>query len=214
MLAVIPAAGRASRFGGVFKELLPVGEGTSLLVNALRQARSLGATDYAVVTRASKRELHADHLSRHADLDPFFLVQLGAGDMWGAIQTTLPLRRDSLLVMPDTVFRTRDSVPRNCDFSLGLFETEQPERFGVLSDGMLFNKSTALTGRQLAWGTVYWSANVAEFWRQWEALRGSFASFTAAFQWAMDAFGFETFALDAYYDLGTWESYREFIRGQ
>ncbi len=213
MLAVIPAGGRADRFGGIYKECLPIGENEYLLTSALRQAQRLGATDFAITTRVEKIATHMGLLGRHCrDLNPQAFIQTDADDLWGAIRLTFPLRRESILVLPDTVFTTRERIPQ-ADLAFGVFTTNEPRRFSVLSGGgILFTKSKVLTGPQQAWGTVYWSAEVAAYWRMWEDANGPFLSYDNAFQYAIREFGYKTFKLDSYFDLGTWGAYSGYVR--
>lgn len=212
MLGVIPAAGRASRFGGTLKELLPIGEGVHLLDNAIRQAQALHADEAVVVTRAHKAAAHAGHIQHFVpDANVSFTVQSDNDDMWGAIRTTLHRRKESVLVMPDTVFHTEESIPA-CDFALGLFFTEEPWRYDVLIDRELHNKP-AVAGLHNAWGCVYWSKDVAHFWHEMEKL-SPYGGFTEAFNSAMGVFGFKTFNIFQYHDLGSWEHYRRYISGR
>lgn len=210
MLGVIPAAGRATRFGGVFKELLPIGDGDYLLLNALRQARALGADELAVVTRPDKADTHHRFLKSHDETRPVLLTQQDDADLWGAIRTTFPLRSDSVLVMPDTVFSRYESIPEGCDLAFGTFLTDEPERFSVLYEERIRTKlPPARPGQRhwMAWGSVYWSARVVEFWRA-----AHYEHYDRAFEDAMRVFGWQQFAIAGYQDLGTWDSYSRFVK--
>jgi hypothetical protein len=215
MLAIIPAGGRAERFGGIFKELLPIGEREYLLSSAIERSAKLGADRFLVVSNADKAAAHANFVqTRLAGYNVTLTVRRACDtELWAGLRPTLPLCAESnLLVFPDTVFETSDSIPA-CDFALGLFETAEPWRFGVLADGQIRDKDASLRGSHRAYGCVYWSAAVARDWWIRDRAR-AYESHTEAFNEAMRVFGYRTFVISSYYDLGNWASYQAFVRGQ
>jgi hypothetical protein len=206
MLGVIPAAGRATRFGGIFKELLPIGEDEYLLDHAIRQSAALGADHALVVTRIEKRPWHESHVYRHVDGVPVdFIEQRHGGDLWGAIRTTFPLREKSILVMPDTVFACDGPLP-DCDLAFGVFVTDTPERFSIVEHDRIITKQPA-EGKHLAWGCVWWSERVIDHWEQ-----SAFTHYDRAFESAMQRFGYTLVPITQYCDLGTWASYQSYVR--
>jgi MobA-like NTP transferase domain len=215
MLGVIPAAGQASRFGGVMKELLPIADGSCLLDSAVRRAQLLGADEIVVVSRVWKLAAHAGHLSRtvkHVQVS--YTVQDDDSELWGAIRTTLSRRQDSILVMPDTTFRHSEGIPADCDLAFGTFMTEEPQRFSVLYEGRIRTKMPPTRpGRQhwIAWGCVFWSQAVVEGWLRREQMRGVYKHYDEAFQEALSAFGCQQFALEDYNDLGSLAHYKEYM---
>lgn len=217
MLAVIPAGGQATRFGGLFKELLPIGKDTTLLLNALATAKRLGADRYLVISTREKFQLHRRYLDNQAA--EYQAVVEFAEDpecsLWCAIRYAALRCADAqnVFVMPDTVFGVPQGITlTHREFNLGLFLTREPGRFGVLSDGRIRDKDPELQGVWPAWGTITWSRAVAAWWLLREHQGVRYADHTAAFQDAMDYFGFGTFNLDYYEDLGDWEHYSAFVR--
>jgi hypothetical protein len=110
--------------------------------------------------------------------------------------------------MPDTV------IPWNCfyrpyfsDFSLGVFECANPQRFGVIRGNQIVDKQEGAIPCQ-AWGVLVWSSNVVNFWKRH---LDEIETHTQAFNMAMNEFGFDTFPLDYYYDCGDFESYKEVL---
>lgn len=197
MIAVIPAGGRAERFGGIPKDMLPIGAGEFLFTAALSRARSMGADRCVVVTSAEKAAMH-ERLVGDGDT---LLVSTGRG-LWEAIRQTFCFREDSLLVLPDTVFST-NAMP-TLPLSFGVFPTDQPERFSVMRGDTIVTKEAGAPG--YAWGCVAWSTEVVEFWQA-----RSYPHYDDAFRDAMGAFPFVTFPISDYHDLGDWNAYRRFI---
>jgi len=78
-LGIIPAAGQASRFGGLNKELLPTRDGTSFLMKAVQR---LPVDRVVIVTNTDKIAAHARVIGSAADYD----IQQGASDICGAIK--------------------------------------------------------------------------------------------------------------------------------
>ncbi len=216
MLAILPAGGSAQRFGGIFKELLPIGEEEYLLSAAVRRSASLGATRSMVISNADKASSHSRFLDRHCgDLDITLTVRRERdSDLWQALRAVLSLcEQRNLLVLPDTVFQVRERIPTGCDLAFGVFLTAEPHRFSVLWNGGIRTKLPAPVSLHpaqthwCAWGCVYWSRQVADFW-----LRGDYTHYDRAFEAALREFGYRVFAIDSYSDLGDYAYYREYTR--
>jgi hypothetical protein len=200
-LGIIPAAGKATRFGGVLKEMLPLDEHTALIDTAYNSFKYCGSV--LVVTSLTKLVTLAAHLP-----DCTFRIQQDGKDMWGAIAETLELSgKRNLFAMPDTYFN-HDCWGRELadDFTLGLFNTDKPERFGMLRGNKIVDKQPGAAGK--AWGVLAWSDRVAEYWFE---NFNSIETSTQAFNMAMDKFGFSTFDLAYYYDCATMEAYKEIL---
>lgn len=204
MLAVIPAGGRATRFAGVYKDLLPIGDDTFLLSEAVSRAVRMGCDRIAIVTSAEKAAAHERFLREHG-IDATLIVSSDLG-LWEAIRATFPLNMDSLLILADTVFQAM-AMPPVADLAFGVFETDEPGRFSVVSDNTIITKSADLPSPQTAWGCVRWSKAVIAFWEG----RGPYEHYDDAFRDAMGAFGFKTFPIESYHDLGTWGAYRAYV---
>lgn len=203
-LGIIPAAGKAERFGGVLKELLPVGvNGETLLHRTYRILRSV-CNQVAVVTNPHKVSQQAATVP-HA----LFLMQEVAADIWGAMIAGMRIQADRYyFAMPDT-FIQEDAflkVPYN-HFCLGTFWTDRPERFGVLRSGRVLNKRPGLPVPATAWGALVWTKTVRDYW-----MSQPFETYTQAINSAMETFGFRTFELEFYYDNGTFTDYVELLR--
>jgi hypothetical protein len=198
MIAVIPAGGRASRFMGIHKDMLPIGDGRFLLTEAMARARLMGADRCVVVTSAEKAAMHERLLSR----DDTLLVSTDRG-LWAAIEQTFVFNEASLLILPDTVFTPVAAVPR-APLAFGTFATDEPHRFSAISGDTIITKQPGPPAQ--AWGCVAWGVGVIAFWRGKE-----YAHYDDAFRDAMAAFSFATFPIKDYHDLGDWASYRRFI---
>jgi len=110
--------------------------------------------------------------------------------------------------MPDTYIPDKLDIPDG-DFVMGLFQTNQPERFGVVFDGQIYDKSDLFTDTsQLAWGFLSWSKRVADYWIE---NLDSIQNHTQAFNMAMKRFGYNTFYLDYYYDVSCFEDYKRLL---
>jgi dTDP-glucose pyrophosphorylase len=213
---IIPAAGSGSRWGGFYKEFLPVGNGEWLINRNINAMKLGGADKIVVISSPEKISAHVSHITpKHDDIS--YVIQKGEKDIYSAIESALFLSGDwNLFAMPDTyypldifsrVFKMYPmSIKHDYDFILGLFPTTNPERFGILKDGEIINKQELPPSLYNAWGTIVWSRRVAEFWK-----RTTPKSYTFAFNNAMKTFRWNIAVMDYYYDMATWEDYREFI---
>lgn len=214
-LGIVPAAGKAERFEGQFKELLPIqktgktGGQYSLIKKVIKALKDGGANRVLVVSNLQKISTHTSHLS---DSDVYYAIQKGEQDAWSAIVESFAMAGDlNFYAMPDTCFPfTAFQRQFTKDFTLGVFYTGRPERFGVLlDDGLIHDKQADLPpGDYQAWGVLTWSKRVVEFWQD---LMNEIESHTQAFNLAMQNFEWETFVLPFYYDIATFEDYRRLI---
>jgi hypothetical protein len=214
VLTILPAGGRAERFDGIYKELLPIGEGDFLLSAAIRRASALGADRALVISNADKVTTHAKFLARHAS---GFSVELSVRSecdehLWAALRRAIPSHEAGLLLLPDTTWRCTSRIPEGADLAFGVFDTDEPHRFSLVHEGRILTKPRDVVGRWSAWGCVYWSANVAAFWEREQKLHGVYPEYDRAFEAAMREFGYSTFAIDDYHDLGTWAAYASYLR--
>jgi hypothetical protein len=201
-LGVIPAAGKAERFGGILKELMPTLDGGTFLSHAANRL-FMSCSRTVVITTTEKIAEHARELNYYA----FYAVQSGKSDIWSAIKTSLEFEADYyLFTMPDTLMPA-DSF-KGCagsDFEMGMHLTDKPERYGVLRDGRIVNKQAGDAG--MAWGVLSWSRSVAEYW-----LSHTIDNYTDAINMAISKFGVKTWSLDWYYDNASMFDYVEYIR--
>lgn len=209
-LGIIPAAGKSKRFGGAFKELLPVSNDETLISRTLTFLEDIPVDQTLIVTNAHKWAAHALVAEGHNVL--MVQQQYYQFDAWDAIVESFAYAGDmNYYMMPDTYLPARsyfEDIPER-DFVMGVFTTVHPERYGVLFDGAIYDKSDNFTGSiQLAWGFMAWSGAVVEFWkRRIDTIR----SHTQAFNMAMREFGYTTFKIPFYFDIASMEDYKRLL---
>lgn len=204
MRIVIPAAGVASRFGGVRKELLPLSEtpGDTPLRRAVWLGLQIGAV--VVVTSIANVQAHAQAL---ADMPVDLRVRSrGDDDLWATIGTGMG-SGDGGLLLPDALWHGMLPGTLRAPIVFGVFETRESERYSTIRDGRIVTKQPSSTIER-AWGGVLWSASAAQLMRD-----GAYPTYDAAFQAAM-ALGYATFPITAYHDLGSFAAYREWMAAQ
>lgn len=203
---ILPAAGEASRFGGIPKELLPIASGETCLARAVRVASQIG--DPVIVTNRQKLPWHRKYGAN-------ILVRWNPkqGDMWGSVSAALEPGRAGGLILPDTVvsFDVSIVVRMMLDrpFVLGLFTTWEAERFSVVDDETVSIRTKPADrriGLNRAWGVAFWSAEVTDFF-----LEQKFGHYDPAFQAVMRKFGYSTFTLEKFHDIGTFGAYRTYL---
>jgi hypothetical protein len=217
VLGVVPVAGKGSRWGGYYKELLPTADGEWFLDRTINSMKAAGADKICVVTSVEKITTHVTHIKQKYD-GVFYVIQQGDNDIWSAMKESLLFAGDyNLFAMPDTYF-PKDTFSNaidefnedfQADFYLGIHETNHPERFGVIINDAVENKSTALPKgvTYTAWGTLLWTRQVAEFWMEHPP-----ESYTGAINAAMAKFRWGTFPMAYYLDMARWEDYGNFIK--
>src|SRR3990167_11355542 len=127
-LGIIPAGGRADRFGGVFKELLPAGEAT-LLSRTLGVLRAGAANPIVVLTMPDKAAAHMRSLDGLHGVCLMQSHEVLFKSILRACEIHAPWY---LFAMPDTLLPEETFYRKlEGDFMLGLFKTSEPERFGV-----------------------------------------------------------------------------------
>lgn len=202
-LGIIPAAGKAERFGGVLKELLPTRDGTTFLQEAVN--RCIDCDDVVIVTTPDKIADHARCIGSAAH----YAIQHGNQDIWSAIRTGLDFPADHyLFTMPDTFVPSYVFSGWNYSaFGMGLFHTDTPERFGMFRDNnKVVNKQPGEPG--MAWGVLAWSRKVAEYWMLHQV-----QNYTDAINMAISEFGAAVWRIDCYYDNASVQDYISYLRG-
>ena len=200
MIGIVPAAGKAERFGGLLKELLPW-EGGSLLANTVTILQQHCA-NVIVLTRPEKIMQHAQALDGYGVT---FVMQEGDNLLSGLKSISW----DSdyyLFAMPDTIFPF-DAFPQGWSkdrFLVGLFDTTEGHRFGVFVNGKIIDKNPQSRGRELqAWGLLGWPHSAMKILRETYV-----KNHTDAFDLAIELTGFETFMMAYYHDIADFDSYR------
>jgi hypothetical protein len=200
MIGIVPTAGRAVRFGGTLKELLPW-EGGHLLGNTVMILQQY-CENVVVITNPQKIMQHAQALEGYGVT---FILQEGDNLLSGLKSVTL----DSdyyLFAMPDTVFPI-EAFPRGFDhtkFQVGLFNTTEGHRFGVFEDGYIDDKNLDHQGYdKQAWGLLGWPRKAMQI------IRDTYLTeHTDALNLALRNVGYETFMMAYYIDLADFEEYK------
>jgi UTP-glucose-1-phosphate uridylyltransferase len=211
---IIPAGGQATRFNGIIKELLPIDlEGTTALLNILRLAQKVGANEIRLISNELKKAIHTHYIRTIAyrQIPSPISVHITKDydkDLWSGIRKYLHKIQRGGLLLPDTI--TDFFVPEQTKgITFGVFDTHEPERFSIIeNDRILTKPKNKPAGYYKAWGVVLWSAEATQY-----MLKETYDSKTydEAFQSVMDTFGYSTFPLHYYYDIGTMETYMQYI---
>lgn len=217
---IIPAAGKATRFGGTMKELLPLNATDTPLKRAIDNAViGMDADEVVIVTSKDKIWEHMNYVSRNVafHLPIQYVPQVYDRDLLGAILTGISPYNDGGLVLPDTVTMV-DAHGFTAPLSFGVFETFEPERFSVICGGTIHTKkklepneciNQAFTTTHRAWGVVMWSKEVAEYWIEHS---DEYEHYDDMFRAAMKRYGYGTFDLPYYYDLGSFDTYVAYLK--
>lgn len=208
-LGILPAAGVSERFHGLMKEFLPVKDGVRVMDFSMRAVTAV-CSRVLIVSNHQKIQQHIAYIPESPHV--FYSIQRDKLGLWGAVVKSFAMAADkNFFAMPDTI------IPIDCfkgkefrkDFYLGLFETELPQRFGVLQSGKIVDKDDSLSGKHQAWGVLVWSRRVVQHWiKNFKEIE----NFTQAINMAMDHFGYETFDLAAYADMASFDDYMEVLR--
>ena len=148
-VALLPAAGRASRLPGIqtSKELLPIGRGGQsrrpVIAHLLTSIRSAGVRHAIVVLRNGKWDIPG-YLSTDEWSDMDFTYKVTAGTSGVPETVAIGLRdagsRNVVFGFPDILYDPRDPFPamierleeRNADVVLGLFPTASPHKMDMV----------------------------------------------------------------------------------
>lgn len=212
MRAIIPCAGKAERFSGKLKELLPISEKLCPLINSIHLAQMyFQPDDIIIISNTEKIRDHAREINKLPALyrkNIYFSLQ-SDDNLWYSIVGEIRKTEKHILLLGDTITDTIAYLPKNIDFSLGLFNTREPHRFSILEDGHINTKpKDKPDGLYKAWGMVYWSRIISQFF-----LENVFEHYDEAFNSAILNFGLHTFDLAYYYDLGNFKAYKEYLKG-
>lgn len=201
-IGIVPAAGKAERFGGILKELLPAHNGKSFLCHAINR---LPVDMIVLITNPIKVRQHMIDIGQ----DAVYVMQKGDG-LWGAILTALEFDADEYyFTMPDTMISDKafNKAPEG-HLVFGTFETGQPERFGCIVDEKIIDKPEGLEGNQKAWGIFRFSYEVADLWREVKL-----EDYTAALNLAIDLYGLKTWDIGKYHDNANIQEYLYYMAG-
>lgn len=201
-VGIIPAAGKAERFGGILKECLPASDGISLINHAANKLRDI--CDFIIViTNKDKIQNHMQDLK-----NVVFIEQNNNLNLLGAVQTALQIKADRYyFTMPDTFTEKNifSHISLAEDLTIGIFQTYKPERFGCLVDGIIVDKKINDAIPAIAWGALSWSRHAcAGFCNQ--------INFTNALNFIIKNYSYSMWNINNYYDMATIKDYMEFIK--
>jgi len=195
LIGVLPAAGRGSRLGPIpsSKEIMPLGfvRGESADVDQadwkpfttmeahLRAFREADIDKVVIILGHNKYDI-MEYLGGGAryGLSISYVFQDELRGMPFALDLAQPWSADATTVftMPDTLIEPSDSTARllrshmhaQADLSLGLFETDNPAKFGMVGlDNenriVKFVDKPRTTDLRLMWGLAVWSPKFADF---------------------------------------------------
>lgn len=207
---LLPAGGKAERFGGLIKELLPITQtGMTLLESTIWNGLAhFPITEIVILTNAFKRPYQEKALSVLTDRlhIPVTFKEQSFPELWYALQDGIEEDRTTVLMLPDTVVEFEDRfVTTGHDFSLGTFFTNEPERFSVLEHKKIVTKQRSMIPAR-AWGAMYWSGAVSSYLKSLNV-----SHYDEAFNKVIDRFGFDTFHINEYYDLASMEYYLHYL---
>ena len=204
---IIPAGGKATRWNGYPKELLTIGSAWTLLDRMLLlQTRSL--TDgIIIVSSDEKYDLHKWWVQDHRKWPLVTIVK--ADSVMDSITSAISTKgkADWVFGMPDT-YTDIPLYPEVIEkpLMLGLFQTDAPERFGVIREDQIVDKQEGNDGQ--AWGAFMFNAEVAEFWTE-----GTFLDHTHMLNMAMQEFEWGSWEIESYWDVASFVDYLALLGG-
>lgn len=212
-IGIIPAGGKAERFKGLAKELLPVSNEDCALSRCVKSMQ-MGLADEIYI--ASRQDRVAEHYRVTEKIGNIVLSAVGYRGLWEFVATVGEKAKADwyYFAMPDTVYPVNVFMrEKTKDVACGMFRTSQPHRFGVVSEGKIIDKPEGMTDMAIAWGLWIWSAAAMEVLTQ--ACRET-QDHTAALNVLIGKFGTEidAFLMPYYYDFATFEDYTEFLCSQ
>ncbi len=195
LIGILPAAGRGSRLGPIpsSKEVMPLGfdpdhpvaEGQggwrpfTTIESHLDGFKRAGIQKVVIILGSNKQDI-MEYLGGGAryGLSISYLFQEELRGMPFALNLAHPWASNATTVftMPDTLIEPNDATARllhshqgaGADLSLGLFETNNPAKFGMVeldADNRIirFDDKPKQTSLHLMWGLAVWSPVFAEF---------------------------------------------------
>ena len=205
IVGIVPAAGKAERFGGLLKELLPWDSGESLLHRTVRILWKVSDA-VVVISNPDKIAQHAQELEGFSNV--CFVLQNGDTLLSGIRSVTLEADY-YFFAMPDTVFpETVFPHPPHLSFMMiGLFDTLEGHRYGVWRDSRIDDKNPENRGQFLkAWGVLGWPQSVMRI-----LYETYLTHHTDALNLALEQVKHYTIQMDYYHDVADHEAYRDLV---
>lgn len=192
----------AVRFGGIYKELLPLPDGRALIEHAIE--RLSFCDKIVIVTNREKFRLHGRYTGKGVSM----LLQTEP-EMWGALSCAqYAFEADEYyMTMPDTWIKpSAFANAPDTDFAYGYFLTHQPGRFGVWMGDRFVDKPTDATVPAMAWGLLKWSKRIKALW-ECEHVENYTQAINAAVRHANNGHWF----IGNYFDCADMQCYMELI---
>ena len=205
---IIPAGGLAQRWDGFPKELLNVGSAWTLLDRMLLlQTRAL-TDNVVIVSSEAKYDLHKWWVHDHRKW-PLVTILKSRGGVMPAIKAAIASngKSDWVFGFPDT-YTDIPLYPEEIEkpLMLGVFETNRPERFGMVRGDKIVDKEPGPDGE--AYGAFMFNSDVADFWT-----RGKFDDHTDMLSKTMKKFEWGTWPIEIYHDVATMADYLDLLGG-
>ena len=199
-IGIIPCGGKSRRWNVYPKEMLPLNSNWNLLDRAiLLQQRALADVVYLVSSK-EKYELHKWWIEHRKW--PNVVITL-ADSVANSICNTIDAvgEAEFLFSMPDT----RTDIPLfpeefTAPLVLGLFETDMPEKFGMVRGNSIVDKQPGAPGH--AWGAFMFTDRVAKFWTS-----NGFDDLTDMLNGAMEEFEHDSWLIQHYRDVASFKDY-------
>jgi hypothetical protein len=211
---IVAASGKAERFGGIFKELLPAMNGKSFLeINLEKSVNNFYRT--TLVTNKEKIYAHADLIIKRNWSDKVRIVVRDIND--GELLRAVQLGQDEFvsnncLILADTYYEYLDYILFLNTYKIvfGLFKIDKTERFSTLDikNKKLFTKEKT---QFPAWGFIGWGRKTGF---RMDFTNANYDNIDGFFQREIEReeCQLETFQLKNYFDIGTPERYAEFVK--
>ena len=207
-LGIIPAGGKAIRWEGYPKELLAIGSAWTLLDrHILLQTRALA--DHVVIASSEEKKVLHEWWIEHRGW-PDVSVEV-APSVMDSIKVAIAAGNEAtnryLFSMPDT-YTDLPLFPESIDkpLVLGIFNAEHSDRYGMLRNGAILDKQEGLPGK--AWGAFMFKEEVAQYW-----MENEFQDHTHMLNVAMENFEWETWDIDLYFDVESFQTYLNLLGG-
>ncbi len=206
IIGIIPARGKAVRFGGQLKELLPISNNECGLSRCIENMMRGGADEIILQSTSEKESFHRVVTQNYA------LVQIACAPngrgLWHEIReiTHYPASQ-YLFAMPDTImpYTVFENI-KDLDVSIGIFHTDNSERFGMLRDRKIVDKQPGEPG--YAYGAFVWSALAAEYLVE---ACNKYKDHTKALNALLSRFDVNMFVIDYYCDFASFSDYKRYI---
>ncbi len=234
-IGIIPAAGKSSRMGGLFKELLPVSMARDsrpvpIIHFAIHQLMNIPVSKAYVITCPSKASVHMSVLDSGIGVPVCFLNQDEPAGLGDAVLKLEPFvdNENIAFVMPDTIFTPAHAMKRLADLKektgasliLGLHQVSNPGSFGIVE--FLKGKPLSIVDKprrpesDWAWSSAVFDKAIFGIIKTLSLNRGE-VQLTDAFS-RMVELKYDVMALPfhggKFYDIGTMNGYVNFLSEQ